>query len=269
VSYWEVTDLVRRPGMSPHERWTGNGQFQAHCHFWCDWADRNTLIGEMAAENDGAGQLYPHSPEFGAYIYAANVVGWGRMSQNASDATLCDYDNALVTAFYSTEAPFFAGNKKFVTEEIRPTKYEYPVSHQGKTWTSTGNPVRLNDMPSMTLDSFEYRVTFHRLLSIPVGAYTLIGYTNSNVMGTYTLGMSFPAQSLYYPGPAIVGGIRMASLPMKTVTYALQFKRCPWTNTGAWNKHWDPAQNQFDTITDATYGQMVWKPLGDFSALVP
>lgn len=269
VDHWEVTDFRRRSGLSANERWTGNGQFEAYCLYWCAWSDRNTLIEQMGAEDGGAGQLYPHATTFGARIYAANVIGWGRSSTSGSSSVLCDYENALVTAFYSTEAPYWAGPLKFVSEEIRPYKDEFARSHYGKTWTSTGAQIRPDDMPSLVLDSFVYVLTFHRVLAVPAGAYNLMGHTNLYPVQSYTLDILFPTQSLRYPGPAIIGGIRLASLPMKTVTYQLPFRRDPWTNTGAWNMHWNPATGRFDTITDADYGVEVPYPVADFAALVP
>jgi len=268
TEHYEVTHLRARPGRSPNERW-GNGQFQAYCLYDCAWEDRNTLIGEMGAEDSWAGQLYPHNTGTGARIYAANVVGWGRPSQNEDNEVLSDYTRALVTAYYSTEAPFFAGHKTFVTEYIEPARVVLPRSHYGKTWTTSGRRVKPNEMPPCEIPTFDYVVVFHKLLAIPVGAMGLLGYTNNATVGTYTMGITFPAQSLCYRDPAIVSTIRLASLSSYRVAYRLPFRYDPVTGTGAWNKAYDAERQRFDTITDSVYGVEVPHPLGNFALLAP
>jgi hypothetical protein len=269
TTHYEITYLGRRPAMSPNERWTQNGQFHAYCQYSCDWDDRNTLVYEIGAEDDGAGQLYPHYPDANARVYAVNVLGWGRTPTDDDNTVLCKPQNALVTVFYSTLAPFVRAPRQFIVERIEPRQALYPISHRGKTWGTTGTAVQQNEMPPWELSGCDYVLELHKLLAVPAGTYSLVGSTNAGPFASTTLGVVFPAQSLHYRCPAVQSRIQLAHLPSLTITYRFPVLIDPWTGLGAQNMHFNAAINQYDTIVDATYGTMVFKPTANFNLLLP
>jgi hypothetical protein len=154
VTHNELARFKGFVGRSPQEKYLAGGHFQGIAQYVCDWSDRYSLISEVG--QDG-GELYPHNTSTSARAYAANIVGYGKCSQHASNSSLVAYPHALVTVFYSTRAPqVYQG--KFVTEEIEG-RFEYqPLDTSKLHWTGVTGPAYEDDfalpIPTMTYVCF-------------------------------------------------------------------------------------------------------------------
>lgn len=261
TEHYEITHLRARPGMSPNERWTGNGIFQAFCQYHCTWADRNTLIAEMAAENGGSGQLYPHNPGSGARLVAANAVGWSRTSTNATNPVLSDYESALVTAFYSTDSPFYNG-QIIVSEELRGNTVMIPIPPSTlRIGSLTGAKIPTATSLTKAIAGLEYIVTFYHVANPPFTLVSLLDHCNSTLFQTYTLNLAFSPETVWYRHPVVQRTIKLGGTQDFTVriTYAIRPE--------SWNKWWFPGETipwQY-VYNTRTGNQVIFHPLANIN----
>ena len=261
TSHTELDKLRGNPfGKSPVEQHLANGHFRATRRLVCDWGDRDALLAELGA---AGGQLYPHDVGKGARAYAGNAVGWGRSSAGAVVDTVA-YTKALVTVYYSTEAPYVTGGW-FVSETIRPAR-EFTTLNtaQGEyRWGGGGGAIITSDIgiPEARL---VYGLTFHNCVAVPVAASTYIGSCNASPVSTYTLGLTFATETLYHPAPYISITFPLGGASRYSLSYAWEF------TPNGWNTRRNPSTGTYQAVWSVGAGAaVVFAPTVNFGLLRP
>jgi hypothetical protein len=252
---------------SPTEEWTQDGLY-AICQWWCAWGDRYTLLTEIGT---GLGELYQHNTGSGARAYAASVKPFGKQSRAGPGKA--SYVKALVTAKYTNAINYTEGeNGILITEALQPHKEFITMPHEDAAgepllyWdASQETAVSGDEAPGLQLCGNDYIVTYHHVSAIPSGVATAALYNccNNASVASYTLGLTFPAESLLFPGATAVRTIKLGSTNDWQLSYRFSIRAV------GWNKHWNARTATFGYIYDAS-GQIVrGHPLGSFASLVP
>ncbi len=250
----------------PKEWYGENGQFYAQRKLLCRWADRKAVLLEHAG-NGGAAYPYEVTPGGGdlmpgaqgsARAYSAKIEPFrSRMDTALTVAKFACYEWALVTVEYSTTAAVKLSDK-WVTEELTPTARLINVDIDGKTFESSGDKVLASDNILKWETSFDYVVTYHHLLDVPVAAYTQVNKCNSDVVGSLLLGLTFDTETLLHTRPVV----QRSFDPGLINTFTLRY-RFPFSPNG-WNKFYDYTNAEYSRISgDDPYETFA------FSSLVP
>jgi hypothetical protein len=234
-----------------------------------EWSDVDTFISELVA-TDG---LYPYNPSSGATVYRVKIEKLPGSTLTASGGTgMVVYDWAALTLWYSTDAPRYWSNL-FYTEEVEPYREFHtvnPVAADGTTqilkWTSNSGD-NVNEGLGVTLAGHIYVLTFYRASSIPANFFSANGYCNSSAVICYSLGMTYPAQTLLHADPyakrhAILGGTNKWMLRYRWIYRG--------ANSATWNHKWRPESGgSWDTVWRNGSTQVIFHPTVAFSTLVP
>ena len=263
ADYNELASFEGLVGKSPQERYLQNGDFQAVLQFICDWDAQDSVMAELA---QNGGQVYPRKPATGARAIGASIVGYGQASQNATNSKLIDYEKALITCYYSTQAPRLISNK-FVTERIEPRYEHFAVTTSGLCWGSaSGDALDSQDPIYHFVPGLTYVLQFHHVYSPPAGAVTLLGYCNAASMGTYFLGLTFGAETARYTTPFIRRTVQLGTANDMVLGYRFDIKPSGWNTY--WNREKDDVGG-WDTVYVSGGSRYRGTPLGNFALLVP
>ena len=254
---------------SPQEAWTEEG-FSATMRLMCAWDVRNTLAAGIMAER----APYPRIPATGAYPRSATPAPFpAKLTQAAvwGAGTLADYESAIVTVEYDTNGP----NEDLISESLTPNAEFMTLDHEGFKWTGEeGDDLTENEAAGKLVRGFDYNLTFHQAPFIPSAVLTLPGYVNDVAVDSYTLGLTFAAETLLF-SPCTTSR-RTTALMVEAWELPYKFS---YRATG-WNKHWRKTGGdgtggwesiyQF-VITAGFSGWVEYKnyPPGDFSKLFP
>lgn len=240
------------------EKWDAS-KFWARIPWKVDWDDRYTFIDETGY---GAGELYPPNPGTGARAYAASVVGFGEPFYDAGDERLMRYSHAIVTVEYATTAPTpLAG--KFVTEELNDFNLGIPENNVDLIW-SDKTAVTDQEAAFRTFHGTQYKITYHRLMVLPVTHDTMKGYLNAGVWYSYTLGLSWAAGRMLYVGGNCVRDLALGTIPKWRATYTFNIHPANWNYNWKVGSGWQPVYMRTAPAT-----QYVRYPSGDYNLLVP
>jgi hypothetical protein len=249
-------------GKSPIEDHVEDGHFRAVRRLTCAWTDRNALLAELGADG---GQLYPHDEATGARAYAANVLGYGQTSAGTASNTVA-YEKALVTVYYSNEVwTATSSGGYFVSESIRPTGEVslMPSDRIDFRWND-GSGTAVQGEQYFHEPRLVYSLTFHNVWSVPTAAATSTGTCNAASVTTYTLGLTFGAQTLRHPGPAIGITFPIGGKSRYTLKYNWIY------NPHTWNKRFNPTTGTYQYIYLAGASDpVVFVPTYDFNSLRP
>jgi hypothetical protein len=253
---------------SPEERFIQGGVFQAVRRLKCAWADRYTLIDEIAATDNG---LYTHRPAQLAYAVGATALPFpGQAPDWTTDSNgrhLAVYTDAVVRIFYMSSILVYSSTmQKFVTESLQPNREAIPLDPDDFVWHSDGAALGSSTVPVKTLEGFDYILTIHKVDSPPAAAASLNGYCNAGSMGTYYLGFGFEPETLKYHGPYLQRTFQLGTLPTFSMTYRFAY-RAP-----GWNTFWRPdggsGQGGFESIrVSGQSSRYINVPLGNFNLL--
>lgn len=242
----------------PIEQYTLDG-FSAVRRVILPWSDKDAYVSYLSA-SDG---LYPYDTSTGATLFRVKIEKLPGSQLSATGGSgYVTYDQAMVTIWYSTTAPRYYGGL-FYTESVDPFREFHTVSNTGMTWTTSTAAV--NEPQGVIQSGHVYTLEYHRATSIPPNFFTANGYCNSASVTAYSLGITYPAQTLLHESPhaerqVILGGANRWMLRYRWVYRG--------ANSATWNHKWNPATNAWDTCKIG--GNLVtFHPTVNFSTLVP
>jgi hypothetical protein len=83
-------------------------------------------------------------------------------------------------------------------------------------------------------------------------------------MASYTLGLTFPAETVLFPGPSACRTIQLGTKNDWRLTYRYSIRGV------GWNKKWRNSTQQFDYVYyEGSNTPTRWHPLANFGSLVP
>ena len=257
----DYTTVGRYPGITGHvidEHWLGYGQFEASRWVRCAWADRYALIDELGA---GAGEVWPYGTAIPARLVAARSFGYGRATAGVD--TLPIYESAVIQLFYSTDAPFVA-TPYVLSEEITPWHETTVLDPLPWSWVwQTSDAIVEQEIPHQ-FPGLKYTLTLYQITAPPAGMFTNINCCNAGIWNTYTLGISFAAQTLLHADPYVERVVRVGTQVRYRIVYNWFFR------PAGWNKKWNAKEFQWETIVRG-WGDIpvVFHPPISFATILP
>ena len=254
---------------SPVETWTLEG-FQATRTLMCDWADRKTLVGELA------GLTYPLIANTGSIALQLGSVPFE--AENKGAGSVAAYEKALVTVEYGpSEGTVYSESleptAEFLTEDYNRFQWGPNVGGDPST------PLEENEAPGRLIRGFDYVLTRHNLVIVPTAVIDLIGHVNSAtvtpLMGIFASGgwgipsISFAAETLLFQPPTITRTTTIAGVEGATCVYRLTYK--PNWEAGValgWNYFWRAETQKYEAIyqKDSVFQAELY-PTGNFGVL--
>lgn len=251
----------------PQERWD-QGNFLAVRRLRCLWTDRMQLLTELNTEK-GRYYPYPTGPWWkdsddniivGAVAVAADIFPTHR----ERDRILADTELGQVTGHqvtiddlltvavgtyefvdiivrYSNNGPVWRGNKTTIRETIEPMAINESVPDRDLRWGSgTGPPVQ-QSIPFIFY-GMEYVATVNLLLEPPAHTLDYVGRCNSNAVGTESMGLVFPAETLLFKPPTITRSATWSGQARWQSTYRFSY------HPAGWNTFWRPSTQTYESI---------------------
>jgi len=247
-------------GMSPRERsnWD-TGVFTATRVIYCEWDERTTAYNELI------GQPYPYIAGTEAIAIDGKMAGWGESSDDGAGGIA--YEQCQLTMYYSNVIRFVSN--KWITEELLPSSEFRQLNAREFSWVqndpeSGGRPVKQEEAPSMRQVFLDYHLTYHKVLAVPAAVLTHQGACNHATVSSYTLNMSFPAETVILAAVSSRRSLATGFLSGWELHYHFRI-----TPQGA-NKFWRADTKQWETIyrkNDST--RYIQHPLMNFTLLIP
>lgn len=250
----------------PIEKWDGG--FTATRMLKCAWGDRYTLVDELS----GSSSYYPYLGTSTAYPASATIRPFGKqeayVSGTTTDTRMAQYDYATVEVNYSLYAPRYnLLTSKFISEYLGPWTEFLTADPSKFTWTSGSNTaIDDNEAFGKLSTGLVYILTFHHITTIPDAAYTLCDYCNASTVDSYTLGKTFPAQSLLYALHSATRDLQLGKYPSWRLSYVFRYRPVSWNYR--WNAGLTPPAFA-PVYVKGTSTQAMFHPTGDFSTLTP
>jgi len=246
-------------GGFPQENWI-NGFLEAERLLECAWADRYTLLSELA------GVQYPYTDTTIAWPYAATVLGIGVLDSTTPIAT---YSRAWCRIKYSNKLYYDSTAQRLVSEELHPLSIHLPLDYAGFRWgAQTGAssiPVQPCEAPSFIVRSSQYTVTYYRAYAVPSYADDYANCTNNGNVASYTLGRTYAAGRLLFGGTTARADTVLGSTTKLQVSYRFLI------HPSNWNKFWRASTAQWETLYRAgpDGGEYTPHTAVNFASLVP
>jgi hypothetical protein len=251
----EFPDYAEMAG-SPEQTFTEDG-FEATRKLLVNWEDRHQLANALAWTT------YPYLPAMGAYVRSISIVPAPAKQLAIEDTNFVAYEAAIVTVGYSI-SPDDPQTADLVTESLEPNAEMRTLDFEDFRWGAVdGDVLKEDEAPSQLLRSHDYVLTFHRLLSVPIEVIDLEGFVNEAVFETYTLGLSYPIETLLYAGGSPSRKITTDGSEAFSVTNRFQYRKTEW------NKFFRQKTQAYEEMFHKDGDRYRNYPLGDFSALLP
>lgn len=239
---------------SPSEQFHPDG-FDATRTLVVAWADRHALVAALEFS------VYPYLPLIGAFARRVSVVPMP--AKQTAVGELVEYENAVVTVQYSISSSD-PQTQDLVTESVEPNAEFRTLDFVDFRWGAIdGDVLKEDEAPGQLLPGHDYVIKFHRLNAVPAAVITLEGYVNASPFSTYTLGRTYPAETLLFGGGTPSRKITTAGAEEFTLTERFHYK-----STG-WNKFFRQSTQTYVPIFHKTGGEYKNHPLGNFSSLLP
>ena len=207
------------------------GEFVGTRKLRCAWTDRAALVSDFS-DTANMGWPYDNGPSDALARYAADFPV-GKQGVDLTDVHLATYEEAEVIVKYYTRGPTLIGGATLISERLQPDVTTKRVSPGFLRWDDNdGAVVREHEAPDYMLYGLSYIRKYHGLLTVPGWVLANVGTCNSNILGTYILGLSFPAETLKYIPPTIEDTVSMARITTFDVTTRYRYR------PASWNKHW-------------------------------
>lgn len=258
--------VSERPGY-PKEHWGQDFLFQAERLLEFDWPDRYSLVTSLGGPS-GVGGLYPYSPAIGARVFDIKVTpleGSGQkeppgagtpVTVEGEDWDIATYNRGLCHVVYqfSTKTPQLI-NGQWLTEDYYTGLQATPYPRQNLLWGgSTAGTFRAfeqDEAPVIYRPHMILRWTFHSLSAIPPGAVPLVGHVNDANFTAFTLGITFPPETVLFKSVRILRSLQLGIIPKFVVVYEFA------ASQQSWNKALDvaaipPAWREFFYAGDGT-----------------
>jgi hypothetical protein len=258
VAHHEI--MESKYGGFPRENWV-NGFLEAERLLECAWADRYSLLNELAWEQ------YPYNGTTIAWPYAATIQGEGVLD---STTPIASYRYAWCRIKYTNKIVYNETAQRFVSEELHPLSMHLPLDYAGFRWgAKTGAssiPVQPCEAPSFIVRSSQYTITYYRVLSVPAYADDYANCTNNGAVASYTLGRSYAAGRLLFGGTTARADTALGSTLKLQVSYRFLI------HPSNWNKFWRASTASWETLYHAGIdgtGEYTPHTAVNFASLVP
>ena len=231
--------------------------FSATRRLMVDWGSRYALVAELQWV------AYPYIPGILAYPTSMSVVPAKSKQLPGVGTDYVTYEKAIITIHYrsSAEDP---STSDFVTEALEPNAELRTLDFEDFRWGAVdGDVLKEDEAPSQLLRGHDYVLSFHNAVAVPISVITLEGYVNEANFSTYTLGLTYPAETLLFAGGSPSRRITSTGADTFKLTERFQYK------ASGWNKFFRQASKEYESIYHKTGGIHRNHPLGDFSTLRP
>jgi len=232
----------------------------------CAWASVDTLANELVAV---ANCVYPYNTSGAVLEAVAYEPLPGAKAGYSGNTTKASYEQAIVTARYSTSGPRHDGSN-FYMERLVPF-IEFAPSNTGGLYWSTGAPVAvtLSTIPHPHV-GLNYTLTYFRY---PIGAglpgawFTAAGCLNTGTMATKLMGYTFPAETVLYRGVATSYSLSSSGAVEFRADLAFTFSPRPAANgtPQGWNAQWDALRGGYYLVQNAAGTTVKQFPNASFS----
>lgn len=203
------------------------GEFVGTRKLRCAWTDRAQLIEELS-QTANLSWPYDNGPSDALARYAADFPV-GKQGVDPGDASLATYEEAEVIVKYYTKGPQLIGGATLISERLQPYAIAERFAAGPLRWGSNaGDPLLERESPPFLMYGLEYICRYHGLLGVPGWVLARVGTCNSNIVGTYILGLSFAAETLLYLPPTVEDTVSMARLTTFDVTVRYKYHPAGW-----------------------------------------
>jgi len=241
---------------SPIEDYTTDS-FSATRRLMVDWGSRYALVTDLQW------LAYPYLPGVLAYPSSMSVVPAKAKQLPCVGTDFVTYEKAIVTVHYLASAKD-PSTLDLVTESLEPNAELRTLDFEDFRWGAiNGDVLKEDEAPSQLLRGHDYVLTFHNALAVPLSVITLEGYVNAANFSTYTLGLTYPPETLLFAGGSPSRKITSDGADTFKLTERFQYK------ASGWNKFFRQSTKAFESIFHKTGGIHRNNPLGDFNTLKP
>ncbi len=223
----------------PRSLWTG-GTFVGNRQLICAWSDRVTLLEEIDTWPNNKWP-YPDGP---SDALADRVATEGIGKQTNASGTTAEYAQARLKVRYTNSGPVgFNNGATLISERMEVATQTHATDEEWFRWdNNAGQPLSFGEAPVLIEDNLVYVVQFHRALAVPNATISRMGTVNSNVVGTWLLGLSFAAETLKYKGASILTKHTLGRLLTYDVTYRYRYRSV------GWNVFWRASTASYEPI---------------------
>ena len=209
----------------PRSVWQ-RGIFVGTRQLLCAWDDRDTLLAEL---DTWPNNKWPYD-DGPSTALADRVAIESHGKQTNAPGTEASYEKARLTVRYTNAGPQgFDNGATLVSERIEMQSEAHQLDAHWFRWDSgTGAYLDDNEGPVLLEDGLVYVVRFHRAWAIPSAAISRVGTVNSNIVGTWLLGLSFAPETLKYMGPSIQTAHSLGRLLRYDVTFRYRYRPVGW-----------------------------------------
>jgi hypothetical protein len=224
---------------TPTESAPPDGSFRGEVILQCDWADRDTLLTDIAA---GSGELYPYLPATGARAYAAGIRGAGATTVDPTTG-LFSHDKAEIRVAYITKDGMLTTISLLFIEQLHSVGQGFSIPTDELHWGSaSGTELVSGESPHVGQTMLEYIRTYPKVGIEDSRSYGLIDTVNANVFPCLTLNHVFPIGTLRYIGPVVERRLELGTLSKIAISH--HFLGRKWD----WNKWYRTENNTFEDV---------------------
>jgi hypothetical protein len=216
--------------------------FNASVSLKCAYADRYDLVDDLISN----ARSWPDFALAKARQASISPV-YAKYTTPAGHQT-CEYEDAVVTVTYSTEA-----DRDLITESIEPTAEFRTLDHRNYRWSSAnGLLLNENETPGQLIRGLNIVRTLHNVPAVPAALLTLPGTVNLAAYTSVLLGLTFAPETLLFGIQPITRSIKLSGSTGYNVTVKMSYK------ASTWNRFWNQKTNSYEPIYE--YGGGVVKP---------
>jgi len=230
----------------------------------CAWASVDTLANELVAV---ANYVYPYNNSGAVLESVAYEPMAGAKASYTGDTTKASYEQAIVTARYSTGGPRH-DNSHFYMERLVPF-LEFEAVPAGGLYWSDGRAITIQHIPHPHV-GMNYMLTYFRWpigAGLPAAWFTAAGCLNSGTMATKVMGYTFPAETVLYRG--VTTTMSLSSSGAVEFRADLAFTFSPRIGPGGtalgWNAQWDAKRGGYYLVQNAAGTPVKQFPNASFS----
>lgn len=197
----------------PTGRWA-DGDFYGKRRLKVAWSDASALLEEL----ENTSWPYADGPNL-CTPWQAIIKPFPHVRMDGTNS-IASYDWAMIDVDYTTKGPVWNDTLSIsVYETTSPYTRVHKIKADSKLYWDATCETGIDYSPICEWHGLKYKLTFSGLDSAPTPALDYIRYVNSNDVGTYTLGLSFPAETLMFAGATVDSKFNWGKLARYSVTY--------------------------------------------------
>ena len=218
----------------------------------CDWSDRRDVMAYFG--NLASPVIYPHFTATGAIPESLACVPFGNKMDVAGG--LAVYDCAIITVGFSNKID----STELCVESLEPTAEFRTLDPSEFTW-SDETSLRPEEAPGHLLQMLTYTVEFPYVTTLPTGFLSHVGKVNDAGFDAWTLGMTFPKETLLYTPTQLTRNINTTGVGAWSIGMSMIYQ------PAGWNRYWRQKVTAYDVILDSQGEEYKNYPLADFERL--